>query len=54
MHHIEERLKKRLNVAELIMQNLAQVSAKCDQAPAIDASKGRGVFGALKRMISKG
>jgi amino acid adenylation domain-containing protein len=54
MHHIEERLKKRLNVAELIMQNLAQVSAKCDQAPAIDASKARGVFGALKRMISKG
>ena len=54
MHHIEERLKKRLNVAELIMQNLAQVSVKCDQAPAFDASKARGVFGALKRMISKG
>jgi amino acid adenylation domain-containing protein len=54
MHHIEERLKKRLNVAELIMQNLAQVSAKCDQAQAVDASKGRGVFGALRRMISKG
>ena len=54
MHHVEERLKKRLNVAELIMQNLAQVSAKCDQAPALDASKARGVFGALKRLISKG
>jgi acyl-coenzyme A synthetase/AMP-(fatty) acid ligase len=54
MHHIEERLKKRLNVAELIMQNLAQVSAKCDQATAVESSKGRGVFGVLKRMISKG
>jgi amino acid adenylation domain-containing protein len=54
MHHIEERLAKRLNVAELIMQTLAQVSAKCDQAAAVDATKGRGVFGALKRMISKG
>jgi amino acid adenylation domain-containing protein len=53
MHHIEERLKKRLNVAELIMQNLAQVAAKCDQAPAVEASKARGVFGALKRIISK-
>jgi amino acid adenylation domain-containing protein len=53
MHHIEERLKKRLNVAELIMQNLAQVSAKADQAPALDGSKGRGVFSVLKRMISK-
>jgi len=54
MHHIEERLKKRLNVAELIMQNLAQVSAKCDQATAVEATRGRGVFGVLKRMISKG
>jgi amino acid adenylation domain-containing protein len=54
MHHIEERLRKRLNVAELIMQNLAQVAAKCDQATTIEATKGRGVFGVLKRMISKG
>jgi amino acid adenylation domain-containing protein len=54
MHHVEQRLKKRLNVAELILQNLAQVSVKCDQAPALGASKGRGVFGALRRMISKG
>ena len=54
MHHIEERLRKRLNVAELIMQNLAQVSAKCDQATAVEATKGRGVFSVLKRMISKG
>ncbi|HVU49080.1 MAG TPA: amino acid adenylation domain-containing protein [Polyangia bacterium] len=54
MHHIEERLRKRLNVAELIMQNLAQVSAKCDQATPVDAAKGRGVFGVLRRMIAKG
>jgi amino acid adenylation domain-containing protein len=54
MHHIEQRLGRRLNVAELIMQNLAQVSAKCDQAPSVDASKTRGVFGALRRMMSKG
>ncbi|HVZ73436.1 MAG TPA: amino acid adenylation domain-containing protein [Polyangia bacterium] len=50
---IEQRLKKRLNVAELILQNLAQVATKCDQAPAVDAGKGKGVFGALKRIISK-
>jgi amino acid adenylation domain-containing protein len=54
MHHIEQRLQKRLNVAELILQNLAQVAAKCDQAPGVEAAKGRGVFGALRRMISKG
>jgi amino acid adenylation domain-containing protein len=53
MHHVEERLGKRLNVAELILQNLAQVSAKCDQAPRAEAPKARGVFGALKRMIAK-
>jgi amino acid adenylation domain-containing protein len=53
MHHIEERLKKRLNVAELILQTLAQVAIKCDQAPALEAPR-RGVLGALKRMISKG
>jgi hypothetical protein len=53
MHHVEERLGKRLNVAELILQNLAQVSAKCDQASRLEAPKARGVLGALKRMISK-
>jgi amino acid adenylation domain-containing protein len=53
MHRIEERLKKRLNVAELILQNLAQVAAKCDQAPAVGAPRSRGVLGALKRMIVK-
>ncbi|HEY2728761.1 MAG TPA: amino acid adenylation domain-containing protein [Polyangia bacterium] len=53
VHHIEQRLKKRLSVAELILQNLAQVAAKCDQARGLDAPKARGVFGALKRMISK-
>jgi hypothetical protein len=53
MHRIEERLKKRLNVAELILQNLAQVAAKCDQSPAVGAPRSRGVLGALKRMIVK-
>jgi acyl-coenzyme A synthetase/AMP-(fatty) acid ligase/acyl carrier protein len=53
VHHIEQRLKKRLSVAELILQNLAQVAAKCDHARGLDAPKARGVFGALKRMISK-
>jgi len=53
VHHIEQRLKKRLSVAELILQNLAQVATKCDQARGLDAPKARGVFGALKRMISK-
>jgi amino acid adenylation domain-containing protein len=53
MHHIETRLKKRLNVSELILQNLSQVAAKCDQAPEIDAPAARRVLGALKRMIAK-
>jgi amino acid adenylation domain-containing protein len=54
MHHIEQRLGKRLNVAELILQNLAQVATKCDQASAAEAPRARGVLGALRRMISKG
>jgi acyl carrier protein len=53
VYHIEKRLQKRLNVAELILQNLAQVAAKCDQTARLDESRGRGVLGALKRMISK-
>jgi amino acid adenylation domain-containing protein len=53
MHRIEERLKKRLNVSELILQNLAQVAAKCDQAPTVGAPRSRGVLGALKRIIVK-
>jgi amino acid adenylation domain-containing protein len=53
MHRIEARLGKRLNVAELILQNLAQVAAKCDRAPAVEARKARSVLGVLKRIISK-
>jgi acyl-coenzyme A synthetase/AMP-(fatty) acid ligase len=53
MHRIEARLAKRLNVAELILQNLAQVAAKCDRAPAVEARKARSVLGALKRILSK-
>jgi amino acid adenylation domain-containing protein len=53
MHRIEARLGKRLNVAELILQNLAQVAAKCDRAPAAEARKARSVLGVLKRIISK-
>ena len=53
MHHIETRLGKRLQVAELILQNLAQVSAKCDHAAALAAGRTGGVLGALKRMIAR-
>ncbi|HEY2732123.1 MAG TPA: amino acid adenylation domain-containing protein [Polyangia bacterium] len=51
MHQIETRLRKRLNVSELILQNLAQVSTKCDQAPAVDPAA-RGVLRALRRIIA--
>jgi amino acid adenylation domain-containing protein len=53
MHHLEMRLKKRLNVSELILQNLSQVAAKCDRAPEVEAPRARGVLGALKRMIAR-
>jgi acyl-coenzyme A synthetase/AMP-(fatty) acid ligase len=53
VHHIEKRLKKRLHVAELVMQNLAQVSARCDQAADLEPPKARSVFGALKRLLTK-
>jgi hypothetical protein len=53
MHRIEAQLKKRLNVSELILQNLSQVAAKCDLAPELEPPRARGVIGALKRMIAK-
>jgi nonribosomal peptide synthetase DhbF len=55
VYHVEKQLSKRLGVGELILQNLAQVAARCDQAARIGESPQRlGVLGALKRMISKG
>jgi amino acid adenylation domain-containing protein len=53
VHHIETRLKKRLNVSELILQNLSQLAARCDQAPEVDAPRARRVLGALKRIIAR-
>jgi hypothetical protein len=61
LRRIEKRLKKRLKVAELIvqnlqnqnLQNLAEVSARCDQAADLEARKPRTVLGALKRLITK-
>jgi amino acid adenylation domain-containing protein len=54
VHQIEQRLGKRLNVSELILQNLAQLAARCDQLPAAAAPRPRGVLGALRRMIGRG
>jgi amino acid adenylation domain-containing protein len=53
VHRLETRLKKRLNVSELILQNLSQVAAKCDRAPEADEPRARRVLGALKRMIAR-
>ena len=40
MHRVEERLGKRLNVSELILQNLAQLAARWKiRAPGVVAPK---------------
>jgi amino acid adenylation domain-containing protein len=53
MQQIEARLGKRMNVAELFLQNLTQVAARCDRAPGM-AAAGGGVLGMLKRALRKG
>jgi amino acid adenylation domain-containing protein len=52
MYQIEVRLRKRLNVSELILQSLTQVAARCDEAP--EVGKTGGLLGVLKRVVSKG
>jgi amino acid adenylation domain-containing protein len=49
MEQIEKRLGKRLNVAELFLQNLRQVAARCD-----GASAPRGLWAAFTRMVGRG